>query len=162
MRGRVEPDGPIAEQAAAGAELVVNINASPYHAVTVAERSACSRPEPRTRRAALVYVNLVGGQDELVFEAPRSSSTRTVLVALPPVRREVARRLEVGRCTENVFDFAAASTAPLPRVVLSPRTEALDVRAPPVTQKPEPGRGDLPGVVVGTHDYVPRTDSRTS
>jgi NAD+ synthase (glutamine-hydrolysing) len=61
-------DGPIAELGRGGAELVVNLNASPFHlgkrdarARTVAARAA-------EARAPMVYVNQVGGQDELVFD----------------------------------------------------------------------------------------------
>ena len=62
------PNGPIAVQAAGGAELVVNINASPYFAgrLTARERMLATRAADAS--CALVYVNQVGGQDELVFD----------------------------------------------------------------------------------------------
>ena len=50
LRGRVEPDRSDRRQAAGGAELVVNINASPYYAGRLAERERCSPPAPPTRR----------------------------------------------------------------------------------------------------------------
>jgi len=60
--------GPVRQAAAAGARLLININASPFHAGKGAERE--QRVAQRAQRAGLpiVYVNLVGGQDELVFD----------------------------------------------------------------------------------------------
>ena len=62
------PDGPIADQAAGGAELIVNLNASPYHAGRLAERERMLATRAADASCGLVYVNLVGGQDELVFD----------------------------------------------------------------------------------------------
>ncbi len=62
------PTGPIAAQAAAGAELVVNINASPYSVGRVAERERMLATRAADASCSLVYLNCVGGQDELVFD----------------------------------------------------------------------------------------------
>jgi NAD+ synthase (glutamine-hydrolysing) len=62
------PTGPIATQAAGGAELVVNINASPYYADRLVERERMLATRASDASCALVYVNQVGGQDELVFD----------------------------------------------------------------------------------------------
>jgi NAD+ synthase (glutamine-hydrolysing) len=62
------PNGPIAEAAAGGADLVVNINGSPYHAGKQAEREAMFGTRAADAGCPVVYVNLVGGQDELVFD----------------------------------------------------------------------------------------------
>ena len=62
------PSGPIAAQAAAGAELMVNINASPYYADRLAERERMLATRAADASCTLVYVNMVGGQDELVFD----------------------------------------------------------------------------------------------
>ncbi len=62
------PTGPIAAQAAGGAELVVNLNASPYYADRLAERERMLATRAADASCALVYVNQVGGQDELVFD----------------------------------------------------------------------------------------------
>src|SRR5438270_211512 len=62
------PTGPIAEQAAGGAELVVNLNASPYFGGRLAERERMLATRATDASCALVYVNQVGGQDELVFD----------------------------------------------------------------------------------------------
>ena len=62
------PAGPIAAQAAAGAELVININASPFSAGRVAERERMLATRAADASCCLVYLNCVGGQDELVFD----------------------------------------------------------------------------------------------
>ncbi|MET0491337.1 MAG: nitrilase-related carbon-nitrogen hydrolase, partial [Acidimicrobiales bacterium] len=62
------PNGPIAVQAAGGAELVVNINASPYAMDKVHLREKMLATRAADASCALVYVNQVGGQDELVFD----------------------------------------------------------------------------------------------
>lgn len=60
--------GPPQQQAAAGAELLLNINASPYHRGKVGEREEMLQRRAREAGSPLVYLNLVGGQDELVFD----------------------------------------------------------------------------------------------
>jgi NAD+ synthase (glutamine-hydrolysing) len=62
------PTGPIAAAAAGGAELVVNINASPYYAGRLSERERMLATRASDASCTLVYVNQVGGQDELVFD----------------------------------------------------------------------------------------------
>jgi NAD+ synthase (glutamine-hydrolysing) len=60
--------GAVEGAAAAGAKLVLNINASPYHADKIREREAVARERVAASGVPLVYANLVGGQDELVFD----------------------------------------------------------------------------------------------
>jgi NAD+ synthase (glutamine-hydrolysing) len=62
------PTGPILEQAAAGAELILNINASPYYAGKLQERERMLAVRAADASVPIVYVNQVGGQDELVFD----------------------------------------------------------------------------------------------
>jgi NAD+ synthase (glutamine-hydrolysing) len=61
-------DGPHAACAAAGAELIVNINGSPYHMGKGRERQRLVASRARENRVAFAYVNMIGGQDELVFD----------------------------------------------------------------------------------------------
>lgn len=60
--------GPHRAEVKKGAKLIININASPYHIGKVAERQKLLSGRARKSRAYLAYVNLVGGQDELVFD----------------------------------------------------------------------------------------------
>ncbi len=60
--------GPAMQAAFAGARLLVNLNASPFHAGKGVEREVLLRQRTREAGIPVVYVNLVGGQDELVFD----------------------------------------------------------------------------------------------
>ena len=93
------PDGPLAEQADGGAELAVNINASPYHLGKAAYRERMLATRAADSHAALVYVNQVGGQDELVFDGCSLAfdADGTLLARGPPVRRGPARRRRADR-----------------------------------------------------------------
>ena len=51
-----------------GAELVINISASPYHTEKIKERGKILFTRAVENRVNIAYVNLVGGQDELVFD----------------------------------------------------------------------------------------------
>ncbi len=62
------PENPINIQAIEGASLVININASPYHIGKTKEREDLLKVRARDNNIAIAYVNLVGGQDELVFD----------------------------------------------------------------------------------------------
>jgi NAD+ synthase (glutamine-hydrolysing) len=62
------PTGPMSLQAAGGAELILNLNASPYYAGRVEERHRMLATRAADASCGLVYVNQVGGQDELVFD----------------------------------------------------------------------------------------------
>ncbi|MHB8587533.1 MAG: NAD+ synthase [Candidatus Dormibacteraceae bacterium] len=62
------PSGPMAWEAHHGAELLVNINGSPYHAGKRAPREAMVRERAVNYGTFVAWVNAVGGQDELVFD----------------------------------------------------------------------------------------------
>lgn len=62
------PSGPLVAQGDAGAQVVVNINASPFHKNKLEERCAMLGDRAKRATAAIAYVNMVGGQDELVFD----------------------------------------------------------------------------------------------
>ncbi len=83
-------NGPLAVQAREGARLIVNINASPYSLgkldqrkeVLVQRVGEMKSVTPSGEGCAIVYVNQVGGQDELVFDgASMVIDGRGVLVA---------------------------------------------------------------------------------
>jgi NAD+ synthase (glutamine-hydrolysing) len=59
---------PAAMSRAAGAQLLLNINASPFHMGKAPERETLVQQRARENGLPIVYANLVGGQDELVFD----------------------------------------------------------------------------------------------
>jgi NAD+ synthase (glutamine-hydrolysing) len=60
--------GPAIALGDAGAQVIININASPFHKAKLAERSRMLGDRARRAAASIVYVNMVGAQDELVFD----------------------------------------------------------------------------------------------
>ena len=62
------PGPPASDEALAGAALILNASASPYHAGKGIERERMLIQRARDNLAAVAFCNLVGGQDELVFD----------------------------------------------------------------------------------------------
>src|SRR5438132_11198980 len=63
------PDGPVFEQAlSGGAEVIINISSSPYHAGKRRWRERMLATRASDNTVIVAYNNLVGGQDELVFD----------------------------------------------------------------------------------------------
>ena len=63
-----EPGPPASDEALAGATLILNISASPYHAGKGAERERMFAQRARDNLACIAFCGLVGGQDELLFD----------------------------------------------------------------------------------------------
>ncbi len=62
------PTGPMTQQAHAGAEVILNINGSPYHAGKGTVREEMLSTRAADNGVIVAYLNMVGGQDELVFD----------------------------------------------------------------------------------------------
>jgi len=62
------PEGPARLQAQCGASVIININASPYHMGKAAIREKMLRERAIDNDVLIIYNNMVGGQDELVFD----------------------------------------------------------------------------------------------
>ncbi len=86
-----EPGPPASDEALAGATLIVNISASPYHAGKGAERERMFAQRARDNLAAVAFCALVGGQDELIFDGHSCviDHTGRTIARAPPVREEV-------------------------------------------------------------------------
>ena len=61
-------DGVINSQSQSGANLILTINASPYHAGKINLRQKMLKNQAKKNKVFIAYINLVGGQDELVFD----------------------------------------------------------------------------------------------
>ncbi|RKY37539.1 MAG: NAD+ synthase [Candidatus Omnitrophota bacterium] len=61
-------NGPYVEQAKSGAQILINISASPYYAGKNRERKAMLCAHAIETQAFICFANLIGGQDELVFD----------------------------------------------------------------------------------------------
>jgi NAD+ synthase (glutamine-hydrolysing) len=62
------PGGPATDSARAGAQLIISPNASPFHTGKRAERERWARRHAADGGAWIAYVNLVGGQDDVVYD----------------------------------------------------------------------------------------------
>jgi NAD+ synthase (glutamine-hydrolysing) len=153
------PTGPVLTQAAGGAELVVNINASPYYAGRLRERETMLATRAADASVPVVYVNLVGGQDELVFDgasmvfdegghlfARGRQFAEDLLVVDVDVRPGFRRRL---------LDPRGRVTAPpLPEVRVTEAQLAERDSVPRIEPVLEPVREVYEALVIGTRDYV--------
>ncbi len=154
------PFGPLATQAAGGAELNININGSPYAWRKDERREQMVATRAEDAHSAIVYVNQVGGQDELVFDggsfvvdaegcllarAPQFvESVMIVDVPVPPVYR--SRLLDPrGKRTDVEL--------PIVHVSAEPRKNH-PVESTPVYQPLEPDRELYDALVLGTRDYL--------
>jgi NAD+ synthase (glutamine-hydrolysing) len=158
------PTGPTTPQALAGAELIVTINGSPYHAGKARFRERMVATRAADDVVWLAFVNMVGGQDELVFDGAS--------VIVDPHGETVARgRQFVEEMVTADIDLDAVFRARMQDS--RRRKETLDVaRAPLISVPPLPAREHVPtatpqlgeplaavdevfhALVLGTRDYV--------
>ena len=153
------PTGPVLTQAAAGAELVVNINASPYYADRLAERETMLATRAADAGVPILYVNLVGGQDELVFDgASLVFDEHGRLVARAPqfVEDLLVVDLDVAPgFRRRLLDPSGRPDAePLPeRAVSEARISGPPVE-PAIAPRLSPVREVYEALVLGTRDYA--------
>ena len=161
------PAGPISDEAVAGARVVVNINASPFFAAKTRDRERMLATRAADNTVALVYVNQVGGQDELVFDgnslvfdatgavvARGASMDEDLVVVDIPIEAIVQRQLHDSRLRRM-----------RERHIHMPADEVFVTDAPPASAPrpalPAPGieppdtlAETYRALVVGTRDYV--------
>ncbi|OLB98428.1 MAG: NAD+ synthase [Candidatus Rokubacteria bacterium 13_1_40CM_68_15] len=160
------PTGPTTVQALAGAELIVTINASPYHAGKARFREQMVATRAADDLVYLAFVNTVGGQDELVFDgASLIVDQRGEVVARGRQFREdfvtadldldavfSARLRDSRRRKEKLGTGGAVRRVVLPALAPPPAAPPLEPRAV------EPVLGHVAEVfealVLGTRDYV--------
>ena len=85
-------NGPVKLQATLGAKLIININASPYHAGKIKQREDVLKKQAKANRVTIAYINLVAGQDELVFDGQSMivDSKGRIIKRLEAFREELA------------------------------------------------------------------------
>jgi NAD+ synthase (glutamine-hydrolysing) len=158
------PAGPTALQALAGAELVVNINGSPFHAGKAHFREQMISTRALDDQVCVAYVNMVGGQDELVFDgasfimnergecvARGLAFEEDFVVADLDLEAVFRARLHDSRRRKEklrVRDDAARISLPALPALEAPALPAREVAAP------TPVEEVFGALVLGTHDYV--------
>ncbi len=166
------PEGPTQAQALGGAEVIVNINGSPFNRGKALFRQRMLSTRASDNAVYVCYVNLVGGQDELVFDgnsmvfdqdgdlvahAP-SFEEHLLVVDLNLESLYLARLHDPRRRSEKLRE----SMRPVDRVFLSDA---------PATEKPPLGPAMAPfldeevevyrALVTGTRDYVHKNGFET-
>jgi NAD+ synthase (glutamine-hydrolysing) len=159
------PTGPTTVQALAGAELVITINSSPYHKGKHRDRERMVATRAADDVVTLAYVNMVGGQDELVFDGgslivnelgetvARGRQFEEDLVvadvdldaAFRARLRDSRRRKEKLAVHERVVSVSLAPAAAAP---------APPAPAPVLARPLEPIDEIYHALVLGTRDYV--------
>ena len=155
--------GAVDRLAAGGAEVIVNLNASPYSVGKLDERLAILRRRVAGIGRPVVYVNLVGGQDELVFDgrslvldasgaivARAAAFEEQILVADVEPRRSGAARGGAAAAT------TAAPVAHLERIHVSePPAAGWREPVPAAIAEPLDALDEVyAALVLGTRDYV--------
>ncbi len=146
-------DGPVAQEGRAGADVVVNLNASPYNRGRHAERLTMLRARVAEAGCAVAYVNQVGGQDELVFDGDSLivAADGSLLASGAQFKEDLV-----------IVDLPVGPHRPLGVSELVPRITVTDpstsARAPLGPTTPRPPLGDdaevYAALVLGTHDYL--------
>ena len=164
------PGGTCQAEAAAGALVVININGSPYHAGKWRQRAEMLRTRARDYSIILCYNNLVGGQDELVFDGMgmvfdhtgnllargRQFEEDLILCDVDPeaVRRH-RRFAPVGPAAGE------EGTVPVTTIPFSgPRGERRGPVHPEIVPALEPSAEIYAALVLGTRDYVRKNGFR--
>lgn len=134
---------PIEQAQKAGAECIISINASPYDQAQVAAREILLKKRATETQLPIIYVNLIGGQDELVFDGGSfvvdASGNRCVQANY---YQEEIRIVEINKHS----DRAVITPQPLPDRLpaLHHVYEALTVGVRDYVQK-----NNFPGVLIG-------------
>ncbi len=110
--------GPVEQLRAAGAELVLSLNASPFHIGKPAQRRDVLNQRAQQLGCPLVYLNLTGGQDELVFDGGSMLASAQGDILFQGVHCEEA----LYSCS---FDPATAVLKPEQASVAEPDSDAL-------------------------------------
>jgi NAD+ synthase (glutamine-hydrolysing) len=158
------PEGPTRGQADAGAEVIVNINASPFHVGKSRSREEMLATRARDNRVILTYTNTAGGQDELIFDGnsvvmdytgeviARAKGFEEDLLVVDLNVEAVARaRAAEGRKT----GLSRKGASPIDRIVLKGGPTPRRARLVPSTEMlADPLDEVYRALTLGVHDYV--------
>jgi NAD+ synthase (glutamine-hydrolysing) len=168
------PDGPTRDQAHAGADVIININASPYHRGKGAFREGMISTRANDNAVVVCHVNAVGGQDELVFDGHSLICDETgALIARGAQFREdlLVHDIDVeGVLQTRVHDprhrkerLALHDAGVPPKIVVSerPYSEAKPAIADAIAPLLDPVAEVWEALVLGVRDYIGKTGFQT-
>lgn len=156
--------GPMQDQCLAGAELIVNINGSPFHAGKSQQRAQMLATRAADNAVATAYCNLVGGQDHLIFDGGSAVfGPGGQLLARAELFQEQLLCVDIDVEEVRQVRLHDPRLRRLPRaesvttaVSSPPQTTRQPVSAPIAEAKPEVAQV-YEALVLGTRDYVHKT-----
>ncbi len=125
-------DAPLEQSVAAGAKCILNLNASPFHLGKPALRESVVKKHANTHQLPIIYANMMGGQDELVFDGHSFTVN------------------EKGNIAQRAPEFEAG----LYEVLIDWDGEHASVRPQSCTDLLEELPGIYQALVTGVRDYV--------
>ena len=157
--------GPVAACKRAGAGLLVVINGSPYELDKDDTRLALCAQRAAEAGATLAYVNLVGGQDELVFDGDSlivAPDGRLLCRAPQFVETVLLADLELPAASAEPADPAGTADVSVARTVISTEPLAATAAAPTVTEPRLSTEAEVySALVLGLGDYVRKNGFRS-
>jgi NAD+ synthase (glutamine-hydrolysing) len=172
-------EGPTREQAHAGAEVIVNINGSPYSRAKGSFREGMISTRANDNGVVVCYVNAVGGQDELVFDGhsvvfdetgrlvARAAQFREELLVYDiDVEGVLQTRLHDPRHRKERLAAHRAGTQNKIIVSEGPRergahTSEKPAISPAMAPLLDPVAEVYEALVLGVHDYISKTGFET-
>ncbi len=168
------PTGPMTRQAHAGAEVILNINGSPYYAGKKTFRREMLATRAADNGVIVAYVNMVGGQDELVFDGNSMVFDETgLMIARGKEFQEDLMIVDLD--TASVFrsrlhdprrrqerwnvDYSDVPMVTVSEQPVAPAHDESIVLAAPQRVEPDMSRMEeiYSALVLGTRDYVSKT-----
>ena len=132
---------PVKNTVDAGAELILNLNASPFHSQKTSEREELICRRVSEVNVPIVYANMVGGQDELVFDG------QSFVI---DAEKNLTHRFAAFEETLEVVDFDMQSLKPLSPAITPALSEEASVYQALVTGvRDYVTKNGFPGVVIG-------------
>ncbi|HBE44162.1 MAG TPA: NAD+ synthase [Deltaproteobacteria bacterium] len=160
-------EGPTRLQAMAGAALIISINASPFHAGKGHMREEIIKNQARDNGLFIVYTNMVGGQDELVFDGGSMVVDRkgNIIARASQFKEEL---LLVDIPFESIIDESQKpgikNTQWSPRIITLtneiPRKIKIPLPSPAPETTLEPYAEIYDALILGLHDYVHKNGFR--
>ncbi len=161
------PEGPARSQALAGAEVIININASPYQMGKALLREETLVTRAVDNEVIIAYNNIVGGQDELVFDGHGlvvnecgkvlvrgKSFVEELIVADLNLEGPLRRRRHDPRRRKATLKADTASVREL-KLYTTKVAAAVRKELPPHDDAPLDGHEEvLQALIMGTRDYV--------
>ena len=154
------PTGPLRDAAAGGAEVVVSLNASPFFAGRLGHRERMLATRAADAACGLVYVNLVGGQDELVFDGASMvvDADGRIIARASQFREEVmVAEIEIGPQWRRRLSSGATTSGARPalgEVPISPEASRRRPVTNPVVRHLSSEDEVYDALVLATHDYL--------